>query len=248
MAHPIFRFLFALMRLLMRLIARVEVVNLEATRQTGGLIVAGNHLGRLDPFLVYTLLDRKDIIMLVAEKYQKVAILRWVVKQVDGIFVDRFNADFHALRVVLKRLKGGGLLVMSPEGTRSTTGGLIEGRPGAAYLAAKSGLPIVPVAGFGGEDRRVIECLKHFRRVDIHLRLGEPFTLPSLPTRDREAALQQYTDEIMCRIAALLPAAYRGVYADHPRLKELLAEREGADRLIGQINTEEMENSYGSSS
>jgi 1-acyl-sn-glycerol-3-phosphate acyltransferase len=222
MAHPIFRFLFSLMRLLMRLFVRVEVSNIEVTRQTGSLIVAGNHLGRLDPFLVYAVLDRKDIIMLVAEKYQKSAILRWAVKQVDGIFVDRFNADFHALRLVLKRLKDGGLLVMSPEGTRSTTGGLIEGRLGAAYLAAKSGLPIVPVAEYGGEDRRVIECLRHFRRVDIHIRLGEPFTLPPIPVRDREAALQQYTDEIMCRIAALLPKDYRGVYADHPMLMEML--------------------------
>ena len=224
MAPSLFRFLLSLMRLFLRLIARIEVSGLEETRKSGGLIVAGNHLGRLDPFLVYTVLDRDDIIMLVAEKYQKNAIARWMVRQVNGIFVDRFNADFHALRVVLSRLKEGGMLVMSPEGTRSTTGALLEGRPGAAYLAAKSGLPVVPVAEYGGEDRRVVEQLRRFRRVDIHIRIGQPFILPPLPARNREAALQQYTDEIMCRIAALLPPAYWGVYADHPRLKELLEE------------------------
>jgi 1-acyl-sn-glycerol-3-phosphate acyltransferase len=45
-----------------------------------------------------------------------------------------------------------------------------------------------------------------------------------LPARDREETLQRYTDEIMCQIAALLPEEYRGVYRDHPRLKELLEE------------------------
>jgi 1-acyl-sn-glycerol-3-phosphate acyltransferase len=52
---------------------------------------------------------------------------------------------------------------------------------------------------------------------------GKPFTLPQeVKGRDREAVMQQYTDEVMCRIAVLLPPERRGVYAEHPRLKELL--------------------------
>ncbi len=46
--------------------------------------------------------------------------------------------------------------------------------------------------------------------------------LPSHQDQDREAGYQQSTDEIMCRIGALLPLAYRGIYTDHPRLNELL--------------------------
>jgi 1-acyl-sn-glycerol-3-phosphate acyltransferase len=217
------RLLFALLYTLLRLIARIEVKGLERTTPPGGLIVTGNHLGRLDPFLVYSILRRSDIIMLVAEKYQQNAVTRWLVRLVNGIYIDRFNADFRALREVLNRLKAGGILVMAPEGTRSPTGGLIEGRPGAAYLAAKSGLPIVPVAEWGAEDREVVRRLSRLRRLDIHLRIGEPYTLPPLPARGREEVLQQYTDEMMCQIAALLPPAYRGVYADHPRLQEILA-------------------------
>jgi 1-acyl-sn-glycerol-3-phosphate acyltransferase len=56
------------------------------------------------------------------------------------------------------------------------------------------------------------------------LRFGTPFTLPPLPEEDRPAHLRQHTDEIMCRIAVLLPARYHGVHANHPRLKELLSE------------------------
>jgi len=55
------------------------------------------------------------------------------------------------------------------------------------------------------------------------LHFGEPFRLPPRPDLDAQARLEAYDDEIMCRIAALLPAERRGAYADHPRLTELLA-------------------------
>jgi 1-acyl-sn-glycerol-3-phosphate acyltransferase len=52
--------------------------------------------------------------------------------------------------------------------------------------------------------------------------IGKPFTLPPLPRENRDQVLQEYTDEIMCRIAALIPEKYWGVYKDHPRLHELV--------------------------
>jgi 1-acyl-sn-glycerol-3-phosphate acyltransferase len=64
--------------------------------------------------------------------------------------------------------------------------------------------------------------LKHFKRLRIQVRIGKPYTLPPLKPHDREAQLQQHTDEIMCQIAALLPEELRGFYTDHPRLKEIL--------------------------
>ena len=69
----------------------------------------------------------------------------------------------------------------------------------------------------------MLDNIKHLRRTHIVLRAGKPFSLPPLPIKDRDAALKQDTDEIMCHIAALIPEKYRGVYAEHPRLKQLLA-------------------------
>jgi 1-acyl-sn-glycerol-3-phosphate acyltransferase len=82
--------------------------------------------------------------------------------------------------------------------------------------------PIVPVAITGTEDKALLGNLKKLRRAHITLSAGPAFILPPLPRQNRDEALQQYTDEIMCRIAALLPETYRGVYTNHPRLKELL--------------------------
>lgn len=221
MGHDIVRFL---IRVFFRLIAHIDVYGFENLPRSGAYIVAANHVGRLDILLAYYLINRRDVIMLVAEKYQKLAINRWLVKQVDGIWLDRFNADLRALRTTLKRLRRGGVLTMAPEGTRSPNGALKAALNGASYLAAKSGVPVVPAGITGTEDAVVKARLRRLQRLHITVRFGTPFTLPPFKTHNRDAALQQYTDEIMCRIAALLPAASRGVYAEHPRLQALLRE------------------------
>lgn len=219
-----YRFASSLILSFSRLVARIHVEGLENAPAQGAYIAASNHLGRLDAALVFCLLERDDVTMLVAEKYKENPVFRWLVKELDAIWVDRFNADFGAMRAALNRLKEGNVLVLAPEGTRSPTGALIEGRDGSSYLAAKSGVPVVPVAITCSEDWRVVKSLKRLRRAQIYVKVGEPFTLPPLKSKEKEAALKQYTDEIMCRIAALLPPEYRGVYADHPRLAEILAE------------------------
>jgi 1-acyl-sn-glycerol-3-phosphate acyltransferase len=219
MIYPILR---TLLKLFFGLFTRLETSGLHNLPASGGFIVAANHLGRLDVALVYHLLDRRDVYLLVAEKYRKYAIFRWLVRNMDAVFVERFGADFRALREMLNRLQRGGVLVIAPEGTRSPTGALIEGKPGGSYLAVKAGVPIVPVAVTGTADRYVLEQFSHLRRLHLHVRVGHPFELPPVDKKNREAALQAHTEEIMCRIAALLPPESRGVYAGYPRVRELL--------------------------
>jgi 1-acyl-sn-glycerol-3-phosphate acyltransferase len=213
-----------LIRLGLRLIAKIEVIDIENMPTSGAIIGVSNHLGRLDALMPYRFSDRTDITMMIAEKYYENPIFRYLGKQLDGVFIDRFNADVGALREAFSRLKRGALLVMAPEGTRSPTEGLIEGKPGSGYLALKAGVPLVPVGVTGTEDRLVKQQLRHFKRVKIQARVGKPFTLPPYDNKNREAAIQQATDEIMCQIAVLLPEHNRGVYADHPRLQELLGQ------------------------
>lgn len=217
--HKIFRFF---IRLILSLIARVEIIGFE-NLPAGGFVIAANHIGRLDAALAYYVLDRPDILMVVAEKYEKYAIFRWLVKLINGIFVDRYNADIHAIRETLRRLQQGQVFTITPEGTRSKSGNLIEAKPGGIYLAWKAGVSVLPVALTGTEDALVVERLKHFKRLDIKVVAGPAFSLPrEVKGKDRDAAMQQYTDEVMCRIAALLPPERRGVYAEHLRVKELL--------------------------
>jgi 1-acyl-sn-glycerol-3-phosphate acyltransferase len=211
-----------LVRLLFNLIAHVEVTGYENLPSQGNFVIATNHLGIVDAPLAFYALNRWDLFVLVGEKWKERLFFRWLGKYFNFIFIDRFNPDIKALRTVMALMDEGKNLVIAPEGTRSRTGALIEGRPGVSYLATRLGQPIVPVAIAGTEDKVIFGNLKRLRRSHIVLKAGPAFTLPPLPRKNRDAALKQYTDEIMCHIAAMLPEKYWGVYANHPRLKELL--------------------------
>jgi len=220
-----FKFVRFVVTVVVNLLARVEIIGLENLPKRGCCIVTPNHAGRLEVLLVYYFLDRPDIILLIAEKYRKSAFWSWFAKQVDGIFVDRYNSDFAALREVMRRLNAGGILVISPEGTRSKSGKLQEGQQGAAYIAAKSGAPVVPVGATGTWDKEVYSNIRHLRKSNVTVRVGEPYILPPLKGPHREVQLEQDMEEIMCQIAALIPPEQRGFYTDHPRVMEILDQR-----------------------
>lgn len=205
---------------LFRILARLEVVGQENIPQRGAVILAMNHLSRVDSPLVAVTLTRTDATALIGHSYKKILPIRWLVNLWGGTWINRDQTDMGALRVALGILQAGGLLGLAPEGTRSRTGGLIPAKTGVAYLADKSGALILPVAVHGTE--RMFSELRRFRRAKVHLEFGPPFSLPPVERKERDDALRRNTDEIMCRIAVMLPEGYWGVYADHERLHELL--------------------------
>jgi 1-acyl-sn-glycerol-3-phosphate acyltransferase len=214
-----------IVRFIMGIISDIEIIGAENMPE-GNVLGASNHLGRLDTAALLCVVDREDIIMAVAEKYKNHPLYGAIGRAVNGIWLNRFEADFAALREILQRMEKGGLMVIAPEGTRSKTEALQPGKMGVAFLASKSGYPVVPVALTGTEDRGVVANLKRFRKSKIKVVIGKPFMIEVPKGKGREEALRQATDEIMCRIAAMLPESYRGVYADHPRTKELLQNRD----------------------
>lgn len=218
-------FLKWLIRFIFNLIAEVEVTGKENVPASGAFVIATNHIGIIDIAMFHYVFDRFDMFIPVAEKWEKIGWIRFLAQNLNFLFVDRFNPDLKALRKMIGLMENGNALVIAPEGTRSRTGALIEGKPGVAYLAARSGFPVVPVAITGTEDKVILGNIKRFRKSKVTLTGGTPFTIAPLPKENRDQALKTALDEIMCQIAALLPERYRGVYADHPLLKELLAVR-----------------------
>jgi 1-acyl-sn-glycerol-3-phosphate acyltransferase len=221
------RFTRFLIRFLLRLLTHIEVLgkeNIPSDIAAGNFVIAANHLGLVDAFIPFYILDDSNLVLLVGEKWEKMAIMRWLGRRLNFIFVDRFNPDVKAIRAVITRMKQGEVLVITPEGTRSKVGHLIEGKPGVSYLAAKMEYPLLPVGISGSFDEIFFRQLKHLRRPHVTVNIGPLFNLPPLPAgnQSRDEALKTDTDEIMCRIAALLPEENRGFYADHPRLGELL--------------------------
>lgn len=222
------RALRSLFRGLFHLLTRIEVSGIENIPKEGGFIFSTNHLSVIDAPLVFVWLERDDATSLVAKKHQRNTFFRWLLNSVDGIWINRQETDFKALRAARKHLEAGGVLGIAPEGTRSATGALIEGKTGVAYLADKANVPILPGA-ITGTDGAVPKILK-LQRPRLRFTVGELFYLPPVERADRDAALRRNTDELMCRIAAMLPERYRGVYRDHPRLQAILTAEKNAER------------------
>lgn len=206
-------------------LTRTEYYGVEHLPKRGGFLVATNHISRLDIPVLFVNPVRADITALVADKYLKNPFIRWFAVKAGGIWLDRSKADFTAFGQALATLQSGRALGIAPEGTRSSKRQLLEGKSGVVLLAHRGRVPIVPVGITGTET--ALARIFTFRTARIQVRFGAPIHLPPFSRENREEDLQRQTEEIMCRIAALLPSEYRGFYADHPRLKEILAEQGG---------------------
>jgi 1-acyl-sn-glycerol-3-phosphate acyltransferase len=209
-------------RFLLNVLAKLEFEGLEHIPREGGVIIATNHLSRVDIPVLFLTPARPDITALVADKYQKYPLFKFIIDTAECIWIDRSQADFAAFRAAVGALKQGVALGISPEGTRSEIGELLEGKAGTILIADRAKVPIVPV-GLSGTDK-VQPSLLRLRRQRVVARFGPAFTVPPIERDKRDEQLKEYTDEMMVRIAALLPPELRGFYKDHPRLQELLAE------------------------
>jgi len=120
-------------------------------------------------------------------------------------------------------LKKGIALGISPEGTRSQTGALLEGKSGSILLATKMDVPIVPVGLAGTET--VVPMFRKLKKPTVIAKFGPAYKLPPIDRKNREASIKELTDEVMCRIAACLPDKYHGFYAGYTRIREIQAEQ-----------------------
>jgi len=215
-------------KFLIKVLTKFMVINQALIPKEGAALITTNHLSRLDTPLLLTLTDRKDLVAIVAKKYEQKLFFKWVLERVGTmVWMDRSRVDFAALRDALDHLRHGAIVGIAPEGTRSRgSQGLLEGKQGAALIAARASVPIVPIAIIGSE--KINNALLRLRRQKVIIRVGEPYHLPEMDSNDRQGWLARSTAEIMCRIAALLPPEYRGFYANHPRLLELLADSKSA--------------------
>jgi cytidylate kinase len=207
------RFARSLLRLLFRLFTRLEIKGVENLPQGGPVLVAFNHLAHLDgPLLLASLPWPVEGIGL-ADLY-RVPITGQLLRLYGTIPVHRDQFDREVIRRALQVLAEGKVLALAPEARMSLTGALERARHGVAYLALRSGAPILPV-GITGTERALSE-LRRLRRPRLTVTIGELLVMPprASDARARRQQVAELTDEVMYRIAALLPSEYRGVYGD----------------------------------
>lgn len=201
-----------IIRVYTRIVCRIDAPDLQKVPMQGPLIVATNHTGQIEvPLLFAHLQPRKMTGWAKVEAWDN-KFLHWVFNVWGIIPVRRGEADMHALKAAIRALEKSYIFGIAPEGTRNRNGVLIRAQPGTVTLALHTGAPILPVAHWGGE--KLMKNLKRFKRTDFHIRLGQPFKVDLQGVKVTSEIRQQIVDEMMYKIAELLPEEYRGVYSD----------------------------------
>lgn len=176
----------------------------------GPLIVVSNHTGQIEVPVVFALLQPRKFTGWAKVETWDNWFLNWVFNLWGMIPIRRGEADTSALRKAEAALANGMIFGIAPEGTRNKTGRLLRAYPGAVLLAVRTGVPILPLAHWGGEV--YLTNLKRLKRTDFHIRVGEPFKLELDGVKMTREVRQQIADEMMLRIAELMPLEYHGEY------------------------------------
>ncbi|HLC28530.1 MAG TPA: lysophospholipid acyltransferase family protein [Dehalococcoidia bacterium] len=194
-------------RSLLVIVTSRDVRGLGNIPPDGGLILTCNHFSVGDPPILTGIFPRRVVWMAKQELFD-FPIFGKLYSMGGFIPVRRFEGDLRAIRRAQTALRRGHVLGMFPEGTRSG-GRLGAGEPGTALIALRTGAPILPAAIWGTEHAKLPRDM--FRRTRIHVRFGQPFRLPQAARISKESVAGG-TEQIMRRIADLLPAEYRGEY------------------------------------
>ncbi len=196
------------------LLAKLDAVEgLENVPSQGPALLLINHIAFIDPIVVMHLVPRHIVPMAKIEVYDYPLI--GVLPRMWGVIpVRRGEADRRALRMAIQVLEAGETVLIAPEGTRSPA--LQRGKVGVAFLASRTGAPVVPVAIEGTEGFPALRGTRRWRERGVQVRFGKPFRFRDdlFEKRPSRQQLRQMTDEAMCVLARLLPPHRRGVYAD----------------------------------
>ena len=191
------------------LLLRVEVQGMENFPAHGPALVVINHLGDADTAALISSLPYAPDALGKIELYD-LPILGKLIDIYGVIWLHRGRPDKRALRAALDGLAEGRVIVIAPEGRYTLTGALEEGSEGAAFLAYKANVPVIPIVFTGTENENVYGHLRRLWRARVTLKVGKMFRLAG-QDKGREK-MREGTRQIMEALASLLPDEYRGAY------------------------------------
>lgn len=185
---------------------RVSYEGADRLPADGSYVIAPIHRSNVDTFVVGCV-TRRRVRFMAKDSLWKVKPLGAFISTVGGFPVRRGSADVEAIKTALSLLAAGEPVVLFPEGARQS-GPIVQPLfDGAVYVAAKAGVPIVPV-GVGGSERCMPKGSKFIYPYKVHVIVGDPIAPPAIVGRrvDR-AELAKVTDELSASLQALFDAA-----------------------------------------
>jgi 1-acyl-sn-glycerol-3-phosphate acyltransferase len=220
--EPIRRFLKIIMKYIgFQILAKFDSVEgMENIPEYGPGIIMYNHIAFIDPVAILAKIHR-NVIPLAKEEALNLPFFGIFARLWGSIPIRRGEVDRDALETMLDVLNQGEIILLAPEGTRNPA--LIEAKDGIAFLALRSGAPIIPVAVEGTSGFPSFDP-KRWRQPGIRIRFGRAFRFKKQSGRVTREALHTMTEEAMYRLAAILPPERRGFYRDLGKATETMIE------------------------
>ena len=198
------------LRFVFQIVCRINPDDFKKIPVEGPLILVGNHINFLEVPVFLPHVDHPNVIGIAKRESWNNPLFNFLFNQWGIIPINRGVVDREAFRLTEEALKESKVVAISPEGTRSKDGCLLQGKPGVVAIAVRSKAPLLPVAFYGYEN--FWQNLKKFRKTDFKVAVGKPFQLKLDGSSLSRDVRQTITDEIMFKIAELLPENYRGYY------------------------------------
>ena len=191
--NKVYFFLYPLIWIFMKLFHPWEVVGLEQLPE-GGVLLCGNHSSMGDPFYVVCAIGHKPQIHVMAkDELMRIPVLGFLLKKAGMIGVKRGKSDVGSIKECMRVLKNGEKLLLFPEGTRVKEGETSQAHSGAAMLATRTGVPILPV---------YIPTKKHwFRKTKVIF--GQPYQPEYEGRRPCSEDYERIAEDLMLRIRRL---------------------------------------------
>jgi 1-acyl-sn-glycerol-3-phosphate acyltransferase len=177
-----------------------------------------NHLSNSDGLVLDKALKDINPTFVAGEKLSNNAVTSIGINIVKTTNIKPNTLDKEGLEKIIKLVSQGESLLIFPEGTRSRVGSLITAKRGILLIARLTGAPIVPIGLYGTEKLLPIHNKgdmsgEEFHHADVHINIGKQFEVTKrIKGQDKKAYEEATINEIMMKIAALLPEHYRGIY------------------------------------
>lgn len=194
---------FTLLRLLMRVLGRIRASGESNVPASGGVLFCPNHLSDSDPPAIFVTTPRRAWFVGKSELFE-IPILGWFFAHFQGFPIKRDSADRAALRRIEALLKSGQPVVLFPEGRLSEDGTLQRVQPGAALLALRTGVPIVPV-GIRNTNKVVPygDLWPRFSPQAVQVTYGSPIYPQTYAALPRPKAIAAMTEALTDALAGL---------------------------------------------
>jgi len=185
------------------------VEGVENVPRKGGVVLACNHPGGMDSFVLGFASPRQVYYMAKRELFNVHPVMTFLLYRIGAFPINRGARDTEAIEYSVELLKQGRVLGMFPEGTRNRGKPMRRGKSGAVRIAIDAGVPVVPVAVLGIPHLHK-NWLNPFKRTQLSVQFGQPMLFPAGTMED----VQEYTTEIMLEVARMMPPDLRGHYGE----------------------------------